>query len=305
MADWTTRGVFSVLVLIAGLGFGREVVQWWRSETPPAIEENPFLATDALGDPREVHDLQFGDLPWQFTRQSFDGSREAAVAILRDNCRQRALADPPPGELPGQAEENLLARLRRCQAAEEKPGKWQLYQLPGDLPMVAVIREPQVAQEARRVVTWGLAVPMGQQRWALYTLAATGPTNDSSAGLPELPLPPDSRRVLSLRVAGGGTMMSFQGDAPPERWQHFFDDWFQQHEWTGDEQWTSSGTAWHRRYTSAAQEASRAVEIHLRRNRLGKLIGIMSVHEAKRPSEPAPSSGSGRVGPAPGGTPRL
>lgn len=305
ISAWTTRGVLSALVLVVGLGFGREVVQWWRSEAvTPNAGETPLALNDALGDLTQAHDLQFGDLPWQFSRQSLSGSKEEVLLTLREVCRESVLAESPIGDLPGPAEKKLLERLHQQNPVAEERG-WQLYELAGNCPMVALTRElvdrtgqgsetaqpeglspdgsesgspnqdPHVAPKARRVVTWGLAVPIGEQTWNLYTFAATGKAQSLGPNLPEISLPSESRRILSMRVAGGGAMVSFRGDARPEHWQHFFDDWFQQREWTAEAPWPSSGPAWHRRYTSTGAQPGQAVEVYFRRDRHEQLTGLL------------------------------
>lgn len=308
--------MLSGLVLIAGLGFGRELVQWWRNEaaTPPIVE-SPLLFSDALGDLGQAHTLQFGDLPWRFHRRSLAGSKEEAVARLREMCREKVPNEIVIGDLPGPAEKKLLDRFRQQKPVEEKPGQWQLYVLAGEFPMAAVIREqtsgvgqgsgavqperaaqgkpedgpasqnPHVASKGRRVVTWGLAIPTGKETWNLYTFAATGEAQKSGPNLPELSLPPNSRRILSLQAAGGGAVVSFQGSGRPEDWQHFFDDWFQQRGWTGKASWDSSDSAWYRRYKSSTGQPQGTAEVYLRRNSEGMLTGVLTALEIEAPSK--------------------
>ncbi len=307
--------MLSGLVLIAGLGFGRELVQWWRSETAtPSTVESPLLLSDSLGDLSQTHTLQFGDLPWRFRRQQLAGSKEEAVTKLREMCRE-AVPNEIVADLPGPAEKRLLDRFRRQKPVEEMPGQWQLYALVGEFPMVAVIRgqtngagqgsgavqpegttlgkpedgpasqAPHVASKGRRVVTWGLAIPTGKETWNLYTFAATGKAQESAPSLPELSLPPNSRRILSLQAAGGGAVVSIQGRGRPEDWQHFFDDWFQQRGWTGKASWGSSDSAWYRRYTSKSGQPKGTAEVYLRRNSEGMLTGVLTALEIEAPAE--------------------
>jgi hypothetical protein len=311
---WTTKGVLCTLVVIAGLGLGRDVVLWWRSEVvTPSVEETRLPLTDALDDLDQVHELQFGDLPWRFSRLSVTGSKDAAMMVLQKECRQSMLEDASPQGLPGPAEKKLLARLQHQKPIAEERGRWRLYELAGNCPMVAVIRDqtsgvgewneavqsdasnaekqerapasrvPCVATEGPRVVTWGLAVPTGKQTWNLYTFAATGKDQKVDTNFPGITTPPGSRRILSLRDPGDGVIISFRGNARPEEWQQFFDDWFQQRKWTSKTSWPSSGPSWHRRYTSGSEEPGGSVDVYFRRNNLGELIGMLTVREIKDP----------------------
>ena len=213
---WTTNSLITLVILIAGVGFGRQVLRWWAADTPPPAAL-PSSA-DALGDPWQPHLLHFGKQPWAIRRQSIAGNRAAAAAALRHACREAIETALPPSKPPTETESRFLASLGRLKAAEESPGKWQLYELPNGFPMVVgttgsqksnvaqdsrrrkpTIRgnsgsEPpasaggndfnsltvtKLAEMPRRVVIWGLAVPVDADMWSTYTFQP-----ESNAGQP-------------------------------------------------------------------------------------------------------------------------
>jgi hypothetical protein len=138
-----------VIILVAGLGFGRQVLHWWAADKPRAkTASSPPSAGDALGDPSQPHVLQFGDQPWSLRRQSISGDRAAATAALLADCRRalqsvRSTPAGGPGDhapAAGTADATFLDALKSLKAAEEEPGKWRLYDLPNSFPMVVGVR---------------------------------------------------------------------------------------------------------------------------------------------------------------------
>ena len=152
-------------------------------------------------------------------------------------------------------------------------------------------RQP-VVESGFRVVTWGMAVPRGTasvgqrtppvEQWTLYVFHAAGPARAAADGLPEVALPEGSRRLVSMRVAGGGSMTTFQGAAQASGWQRFFDDWFSSHGWTSGEGWPSAGPVRHCRYRPAAGHGSASVEVEIADDGRGGLTGLLMLEGAKR-----------------------
>jgi hypothetical protein len=138
-----------------------------------------------------------------------------------------------------------------------------------------------------RVVTWGMAIPHGTiplgkgtppvAAWTLYVFHRAGVASAEAGGLPEISLPAQSRRLVSMRVAGGGSMTTFQGTAPIGGWQRFFDNWFSSHGWTSGHGWPSAGRAGHCRYRPADGRSSASAEVEIAEDGHGGLTGLVMV----------------------------
>ena len=286
IGSWTTRGLVSALILMAGLAFGRQVIRWWHADEAASLAPPPQLAmTEGLGDPARAHRLQFGDLPWAVVRQTVVGSRDEAAAALRASGRELTSSGAVPDDVMGPSEQQFLASLAERAAVAEQPGRWQVHELEGGFPMVVGTRiggDPtpsgegnQVADARRRVVTWGLAIPTPEESWSLYTFhpasSGAGPFPD----LPEIPLPPDSRSTLSLQVLGGGLMVAFAGPLEEGTCKRHFDQWSSDHDWTPVGGWGRSGSLWHQRYVRSCGSGSQTVDVQFGPDGRGSSSGLL------------------------------
>ena len=288
IASWTTRGLLSALILVAGLAFGRQVIRWWRADEAGALAPPPQLAmTEGLGDPLRAHRLQFGDLPWAVVRQTVVGSRDEAASALRANCRELTSSDVMPEDALGPSEQQFLASLAERPAVAEQPGRWQIHELEGGFPMVVGTRigggsapsgeGNQVADVRRRVVTWGWAIPTPDESWSLYTFHPTGLGSGPLAGLPQIPPPPDSRKTLSLQVSDGGQVVALVGPLDEGAWKRHFDRWSSDQEWAPGSDWRRSGSVWHRRYVRSDGPGRQAIDVQFGRDGRGRLTGLLMI----------------------------
>ncbi|MBU4270553.1 MAG: hypothetical protein KKE86_06130 [Planctomycetes bacterium] len=159
---WTTKGLLSAMVLVAGVGFGRQVLIWWGNDDVPTTR---LLTAESLGDPRQPHSIRFGDAAWSLRRRSIVGDRSEAVAQLRAECREllrnikpqpsvaqqgwggsstatptsSSTATPTSGATDGRG---FMAHLSDSTPVDREPGKWRLYEFRETFPMaVGVARE--------------------------------------------------------------------------------------------------------------------------------------------------------------------
>ncbi len=139
LAQWTTKGLLTALIFVAGLGFGREALRWWRGRGPGDLV-GPLTPADGQGDPARRQELLFGDSPWQIDAESFSGERDRVAAVLVDRCRQLAATSPLPGEPARPGETQFLDHLRGQAAAESQSGSCLVYQLEGAFPMAVGLR---------------------------------------------------------------------------------------------------------------------------------------------------------------------
>ncbi len=284
ISSWTTNGLLTAIVLLAGLGFGRQTLKWWADACPPG---NPAvgLATDVLGDPRQLSTIQFGDNSWSLRRRSITGDKNKAIEQLRAACGEVLRADPPAGQPPRAEEEKFLAFLTDAVPVDQQSGKWRLYEFHATFPMAVGLARPvrivkqafpsaqgNLAQAGYRVVTWGIAVPTGEAAWTLCTFQAAAASAEGSAGPVEVPLPPGGHRTL-LMQAGGGRTVALSGPDRPAHWKRFYDDWFARQGWRPAASWRPFGTAWHARF--AAPDRATSVDIQFGPDDRGGLNGLL------------------------------
>lgn len=176
ISAWTTRLLLSAIVVLAGWGFGRQITEWWSVDPAGVPSGGPArgIADEiSAGEPP----LVLSDQHWVMTWQGAAPSRDEALARLRARCQSLVADAPFPAEPPGPAEQRLLALLAESVPVAEEPGRWGLYQKDGPLALVVGTRSlaipdgtaPTAGPLHRRVVVWGLAIPHGEQGWALYT----------------------------------------------------------------------------------------------------------------------------------------
>src|SRR5688572_6551492 len=99
------------LLLIITLTMGREVVRWWQTE-PPRLSAAP-KAVPAWGEGGQPVELEFGELPFTLTRQTFAGDRMAVRKLLAERCRMAVLSET---QLPTAAKDQERALLEKLAA---------------------------------------------------------------------------------------------------------------------------------------------------------------------------------------------
>jgi hypothetical protein len=287
LSAWTSRGIVSAVILVAGLAFGRQVLQWWGADGDQGAAARPqSLALGALGDPAQEHLLEFGDTAWRISRRAVAARDRDVLREVQVRCEEviRSCRDPE-GE-PGPAERDFLNRVANDKPAREEAGKWRLYALDAAFPMVIGTRltdpsrgppNDRVVKPHPRVVTWGLAVPAGANSWIVYTFHVAPPKGEYPAGLPELPIPPGSRPALTIRAADGGAVVSFKGPDRPGEWRHFFDSWLSSHGWGVADAWQCRGATWSLRCIREAGNRHDSLDVFLSSDGTGEMTGLLLV----------------------------
>lgn len=246
---WAGNLLVSGLIVVIGLTFGRQLVQWMTDDADPPPAPPVALNNDF------THDLQFGELPFAFRDTQFVGDQDAAFAKLRESCGEAVRREVLPSHEPRAAEMRLLDSLQRKEPVDRQPGQWAIYQLEGPILMVVATREiagsadgEHVAAVNSRVVSWGLGVPDADSNWLLFTYAVGAGPGDSPAGFPALPVPPGSRRTMSLNSVSGGTLVGFVGAGPASDWRRFYDQWFAERRWAAEIPWRQESAVWQARF---------------------------------------------------------
>ncbi len=285
ISRWTSRVLLSAVVVAAGVGFARQVLQWWRDDA--AASAPPSFPAPGVGDPWATHEVIVGEQPWSIVRQAFEGDAEAAVDALLAACRTAAgETDGGPLPPPGPEERDLLARLAAGEPDAHAPGGVSLYSLPDGFPMVVGTRPgdqggpagvgAQPPDRDPRIAAWGIAVPATPTNWSLYTFRPNTTTGDGSAQPagnraaadgPAPPLPPGCRRLMEVRAVDGGRSIVFVGPAPPGEWKEFYDGWAVEAGLQRQGGWRPSRGAWYATYRSALPGGGAVVDFHLDQGR--------------------------------------
>lgn len=270
ISTYTSRTLLSVVVVVAGVVFARQVLEWWGDDA--ADSHVRPLAADP-GHPSAGRELLVGDHPWVIVRHPFQGDAAAASRALLAACQ--AAADEADGmslPTPSPEERSLLARLAGIPPDRQTSGGVSLYALPEGFPLVVGTRDSvpsdvvvgSVPSEGQKlaVATWGIAVPTTPTSWSLYTFCPESRSGGQAAAPLQPPLPPGCRRLLHVRSADGHGMIVFTGPPQPEAWKAVFDRWAAEAGLQSREGWREFSGAWRATYRSAAAGGDAAVAIH-------------------------------------------
>ena len=297
ISSWTSKGILTGIVLVAGLVFGRQVLHWWGQDDPAIEPPPPTIVPQAgLGEETIEHILRFGDQPWSMGRQVITGDVRAAVAALRGKCRRATPAGGIPKDPPGPRERALLKSLAGRVAVEHEEGKWAVYQLDEAVPMVVGVRQVvaapglpaggNVAGSDLRVVSWGFGVPAEPEGWTLYTFVSASPTSGLGPAGPSIPVPPGCTRTMSMRVAGGGGIVALRGPLRPSAWKSFYDQYFQKRGWKPEGPWQKRGSRWSGRYREGPAPDAGAVDVQFGPDDRGGMTGLLMITPgAVKPTE--------------------
>lgn len=289
------------LVIGASLTLGKQVLEWWGIE-PDAPHLAPPLETVAAGTGGPMT-LEFGDRPLRLTHHTFTGDRSAALRALLGTCRQaldvwakRTERGTPAAS--AAAESQLLERTSQLRPIEEQPGTWQIYQV--DLPFVLLVgvgltgspangktEEPANTAAApavqRHLVSWGIMLPQSEQAWTLYAFEIKSEDGTAGGGAtPEVPLPPDSRRLLSMTDRTGGRFVGITGAGTPDRWQQFYDGWFAAQGWENASGWRKVGGHWSVRFRQPDAAGAAVVDLQFGSDERRGTSGVVCVTPARK-----------------------
>jgi hypothetical protein len=229
ISSWTTNGLFTAIVVVTCLVLGRQTIV--------SVE------------------LALGDTPYELTRQAVNGDAEAAAeAMLALGRRTIGQAEAFDDELV-EREQRFLGRLTDQPPADENSeARWRLHLAQEGLPLIvgtrrlpkgAAVIDSQASPAPWRVVLWGLALPAGENGWTVYQFLASRSPKTVAAGIADVPLPPDSRRVLSIGGTSGDSVVAFEGEATCGEWKRFFTGCFAGLDPAAVVKWSPNGQGWH------------------------------------------------------------
>jgi hypothetical protein len=259
---WTSRGILTAVILVAGLSFGRQVLQWWRADETGPIAAGRAADSGGLLDPSfGPVELRFGDLDARLAVRKMTGAQSEAAAALRAMAVETMPRAAEPTKPALDAERRLVAKLANEESIAEKAGSWRLHALSKDVPVLIGIRlggesrangradrndcaESEWSRRVEgRIALWAVGVPSSTDGWTLYTFlfggSDAGPSaDDAEIGLPSIPLPPGAKPTMSLGAARGTRWVAFGGkEGDLSEWRTFYDRWFAQHGWSASEGW--------------------------------------------------------------------
>ncbi|HUG92894.1 MAG TPA: hypothetical protein VML55_18780 [Planctomycetaceae bacterium] len=283
IARRTTDLLAISLVLVAGLGLGRQIVSWWRSEPAPAGAAADVTASSPWNAQGVPLTLEFGDLPFAVERTPVTGTRETVAERLAEACAVRADSTDAPAIAVNPAEQRLLDALAGLEPVRQRAGRWQVHLVDGPVLISVASRDANnavpdpngPASAPRRVVCWGLAFPTDNDQWTLYTFRPVEAPARASAGEAAACLPPGSRRILSARAADGGSLTAFEGTGTLETWKQSMETCLNQagYHAIGESRLPSSG--WNARFASS-DGRSTVIDVHVFRSTAGTLSGMIT-----------------------------
>jgi hypothetical protein len=280
----TTDFLAICIVLVASLTLGRQILIWWHAPTHEELTAREAnTGPPAWGDNQEAVALEFGDLPVGLTRQSCTGTPSAALATIVANCEAATRSADRPLHESDPVEVGLLQKLSDSKPASEHPGDWQVHVVDERFLLVAGLRRlpaehsGDAARSEWRLVCWGMGMPAGAESWTTFVMRGTGGAVASRSGVPEVPIPPESRRSLALNDERGAALVGFSGAGDPEHWMQFYDRWFSGNGWTPAGGWSIGAEVWSARFAGPTDREGMRVEVRFARDRRGELTGLWQV----------------------------
>lgn len=288
---WTTNGLFSALIVVVGLGFGRQVVRWWHAPSSgDGASQLPYLQPGHSSlDPRNV---AFGNLEWSLDRQMVAATRDTirlAAVRLCEQCVSRASC--PEGAC-GPAETRLMRTLAECQPTASEPGQWLVYETMNVLPMAVGLRVvPERAEtgaspdpQTSRISAWCVAVPAEEDFWTVLCFSPASSAEAPSGLSMEIPRPDGSRVLLSVKARQGGSTEVFSGSGELADWEAFFVGWFAENGWEFSGPHPQREGTWHGRYSNPDEASPYLVDIQLTTCEDSMLAGVLVASPAASPA---------------------
>ena len=291
--NWAANLLVSGVLVVVGLVFGREVLQWWYvdSPSPPGRIRSGDSPTPSMME--SDAEFQFGDWPLVFRHGVAAADLPAALEQLKQECARTALDASSAGAPPGPAESRLLAELAPETADLELPGGGRLYLRTRPLPMAVAVNGGRAGRE-RRVLAWGILFPSrgvaedggdgtgAESGWSWYTWRTAdgrgadgdgaGEKLEASADFPELP---GGRRLLAIRLPSGETRVGYAGTATGRRWRDACQAWYVGRGWRLDGAWETAARAWSGRFQH--DDPPRRAEILIRAEPSGQIQAFLNV----------------------------
>jgi len=298
IAGWTTNGLATALVIIAGLTLGRQVLIWW-GETP-ATSPTARARDSGTGPEPEVRQLEFGALATTVQTRQIRGKHQDVLRELRELCRPATRPGSSNSSSASPAELRLLAELAGKVPAESGDG-WRIDEWPQLIPLVICSTIAHVnslpskvegisGNEKKsvlptpldlRIVSIGLAVPGNEDEWTAYAFRVDG-ASPATSGESTIPLPPDSQRVMSLLQPDGSILTTFRGEGQVSAWEDHFRTGVHAKGWQIQGHPPKASGRWQAEFLRDGEKPLRA-QVHFEYDGQGGLHGLAFVAPAGEP----------------------
>ncbi len=265
---WATNLLASGIILIAGVTFGRQAIQWMSADPLGTGDlSKPVVGRAQPNFEHLTHALQFGDSDLEASCERLSGPAEDVVKRLHVRTREIVRSTDPLDELPGPGVARWLKKVSQEDLVESEPGKWQIYAQQMPLPVVIGVRiaaspgtparDLQVAVGRRRVVCWSLAFPKGPvadngtTQWSLFTFVRGRETpNADRLGIA---LPEGFQRTMSVG-SGESSLIGFRGGGTPRDVMEHFDAVAVKQDWQRRGSWQSGQQNWRCCFTTREEQ---------------------------------------------------
>ena len=281
IGGWGTKTIFTGIILLIGVTFGRQVLIWWGHQGAPELgtsQSGQAVSGGELAKPFLPQWIQFGESPISVQTQRLRGDRQQVLKRLLDSAKQvLAAADPLKAKL-GPSEKRLLRWITKKKPVA-KAADGLLFQSEGPMPMVVAVRpnkEKSIAAQFR-VVSWGLGLPAASDaaEWMLYTYSAHQRRSPIvGKNLPELPRPTGSRKILALQASSGSGLFVLAGPGTLDSWKDQIQSHMGQRDWQRKDEWRQLGGVWLAQFNGPKQ---RQLIVQLARGKDDELQAIMTI----------------------------
>lgn len=292
----TTDLVAIAIVLFAGFSMGGSVLEWWRTSPEEVIGPNVDQTVNELLPPDWMSGkpvrIDAGQLNVRLQRSELTGSAEAVVGQMLTLLGEYAKAVEPPAEEATDEELSMLNALNDYAPEWRDDSGVAVYHHDAPLAAyVAVKADPASFQKGSllssgRVVSWGLVVPAGEDRWTAWLFAP----KPQASGQPDFDwrdvLPAGAQCDLALHSAEGHVMFSFSGQGERLKWQTELDHSLERRDFQKRSAWSDAGDTSSVQYESDHPSRRQAVTIHIHEHhQSGYLQGLL---HATQPLEETP-----------------
>ena len=305
----------TLLVVVAGVAFCRQVVQWWRESGPPAPSISRIssgkLADEFSGGRGETTggltgaaeaeaDVLLGTSPWMWSRRMVRGESAQAAQCLGDLTAAKVAeiasgsailgASLPPIDI----DFSHLEGGRNLWQIREVGNFGQVWILPWEISVslgvvqgVSKIGEDGSKKGKLQAVAFGIVRPRGEKIWELDLFSWAGNVSadwkDSPERIPEWAtshmfpcrLPADAKLLLACTTPLFGGQVTFRGTGPVESWMEFFDQAAPVAGWRAESEWQRIQTVWRRVFHPLVGGGDSKLEVLLSPTGEGDYYGLI------------------------------
>lgn len=291
----TTDLIAIAIVIFAGVTMGGSLLEWWRTPPEEVIGPDFERGANELAPPDWMSGkpvrIDAGQLDVRMQRSELTGPADAVVTqmlvMLGEYAKQVAL----PAADATVEERALLESLRDVEPKWRDDSGVAVYHHDAPLAAyVAVKGDPDSAGKesllsSGRVVSWGLVVPAGAERWTAWLFAPEPQADGQPSADWRDVLPQGASCGLALHSAEGHAMLSFSGRGRRQTWQAELDRAFRRRGFHRRSGWRDADSTASVQYDSRRPSLHQSVTIHIHAHESGRLQGLL---HASRPLEETP-----------------